>query len=51
MGSIPEAAFTATLWPMLVEAGFEPLSQIKVKSIKFALTLFAVAHKNTLFPS
>lgn len=34
-----------TLWPMLVAAGFKP-SRIKVKPIKFGLTLFAVAQKN-----
>jgi SAM-dependent methyltransferase len=34
-----------TLWPMLVSAGFKP-SRIKVKPIKFGLTLFGVAQKN-----
>jgi SAM-dependent methyltransferase len=33
-----------TLWPMLVEAGFRP-SKIRVKPIKFGLTLFAVAER------
>lgn len=36
---------TPTLWPMLVGAGFKP-SKIKVKPIKFGLTLFAVAQKS-----
>lgn len=35
---------TAILWPMLVKAGFKP-KQIKIKAIKFGLTLFAVASK------
>jgi SAM-dependent methyltransferase len=35
---------TPTLWPMLIAAGFKP-SLTKVESIKFGLTLFAVAQK------
>lgn len=34
----------ATLWPLLVESGFKP-SRLKVKKIKFGLTIFAVAQK------
>lgn len=34
-----------TLWPMLVGANFKP-RQIRVKPIKFGLTLFAVAQKS-----
>lgn len=37
---------TATLWPMLVKAGFKP-RQIKIKPIKFGLTVLAVALKET----
>lgn len=34
----------ASLWPLLVESGFKP-SRLKVKKIKFGLTIFAVAQK------
>lgn len=34
----------STLWPLLVECGFRP-SLLKVKKIKFGLTIFAVAQK------
>lgn len=33
-----------TLWPLLVQAGFRP-SKIRIKTIKFGLTLFAVAER------